>query len=388
VGQDERRSEAVRALRDRYAHVAGHWVRWAWREQPSHAPLATHGLLRSVRHEIAARRRRRAIVRWTGRAVLSVTGLAAMVFLSGDRRPQLSSRPDEAAEVGGLIFLDGGDQATIPARRVRVESGALLAAPAGQVVRFGTADGTELTVESGARLTVLETRATKRFELLEGAVRVRVRKLRPGERFIVDTVDAEVEVRGTMFRVALSTDPPRCGPPTVSRVWVWEGVVAVRGPGGGGDVGPGEEWPPRCTAAVQPGEPDALPAAGVEPERRQRSLARSRFTRARSVAGSSGSFAAATVVATDLEAQNDLFAAAMRARRNGSNAQALRLFDHFIRSYPNAALLESAFVQRMRLLAASDARAAADAADRYLGRFPDGFAHVEAQLLRRAAGRP
>ena len=69
-----------------------------------------------------------------------------------------------------------------------------------------------------------------------------------------------------------------------------------------------------------------------------------------------------------------LFAAAVRAHRDGNDSAALRLFDRFIRSYPDAGLFESAVVQRMRVLAVSEPRAAAAAATRYLQRFPDGFA--------------
>lgn len=260
-----------------------------------------------------------------------------------------------------LVVFEGGDDGISTQPGARIEAGAHLLAPDDRAIRFGTLDGTQLSIEPGSRLTVREIRGTKRFELLSGAVNVRVRKLRVDERFIVDTVDTEVEVRGTMFTVALATAPPPCGPATLSRVFVWEGVVTVRGAGGGGDVHPGEVWPPRCASAAEAPEP----RIGREPGAREpRRLAR-----------------------TDLEAQNDLFTAAVRAHRDGNDSAALRLFDRFIRSYPDAGLFESAVVQRMRVLAVSEPRAAAAAATRYLQRFPDGFARAEAQALRRAAER-
>jgi hypothetical protein len=93
---------------------------------------------------------------------------------------------------------------------------------------------------------------------------------------------------------------------------------------------------------------------------------------------------------SQLAAQNDLFVAAARARRQGHPSQALDLFERFVETYPDSSLLESALVQRMRLLRTSGTPGAgAQAATRYLVQFPDGFARGEAeQVLGVGASAP
>jgi len=82
-----------------------------------------------------------------------------------------------------------------------------------------------------------------------------------------------------------------------------------------------------------------------------------------------------------LALQNDLYARASVERNSGHAAEALALYKQLIAQFPGSALVESAYVQRMRLLARMhDSRAAAEA-QRYINRFPDGFARTEAQAL-------
>jgi hypothetical protein len=97
--------------------------------------------------------------------------------------------------------------------------------------------------------------------------------------------------------------------------------------------------------------------------------------------------ASAAPTRSQLAAQNDLFVAAARARKQGRPSQALDLFERFVETYPDSSLLESALVQRMRLLRAGGTPgAAAQAATRYLGQFPDGFARTEAEQVLGVAG--
>jgi outer membrane protein assembly factor BamD (BamD/ComL family) len=82
-----------------------------------------------------------------------------------------------------------------------------------------------------------------------------------------------------------------------------------------------------------------------------------------------------------LALQNDLYARASAERNSGRAAEALALYMQLIIQFPGSALVESAYVQRMRLLARThDSRATVEA-QRYLNRFPEGFARTEAQLL-------
>jgi len=50
-----------------------------------------------------------------------------------------------------------------------------------------------------------------------------------------------------------------------------------------------------------------------------------------------------------LAAQNDLFAAALAARRRGENVEAIRWLDRLIGRYPEGPLTESARAERRRL---------------------------------------
>ena len=265
-----------------------------------------------------------------GGLLLSTATFAAATALVVSWRPGLGTwfRSTPVVDSRALALGDGGGP---------IEAGMRLAARASREVRAAGADGTEIIVEPGGALTVVENGATRRFALMHGAVSAHVARLAPGERFIVETSDAEVEVRGTRFRVVALDEPP-CADGAATRVAVSEGVVVVTWSGHRESLQAGETWPPECPAA------------------------------------------------SALEAQNDLFAAAVRAKREGQNALAATLFARFIRVYPDSSLFESALVQQMRLLAMGDPRAAASAAVRYLARFPDGFARDEARRLAGVTG--
>src|SRR5262249_42751611 len=74
-------------------------------------------------------------------------------------------------------------------------------------------------------------------ELESGAAECSWRPLGTGERFLVRTRDAEVEVRGTVFRVAAAQG-------RIERVEVSEGVVEVRHDGASQTIRAGESWTP------------------------------------------------------------------------------------------------------------------------------------------------
>jgi hypothetical protein len=174
----------------------------------------------------------------------------------------------------------------------------------------------------------------------------------PGGAFVIGTRDAEVEVRGTRFTVEVVPPDARCAASAVTRVTVDEGVVAVRFDGGEVTLSAGERWPQDCFAPA-PGSPEAQaqPVAPAPPQ------------------GSS------------LAAQNDLFAQAVTLKRHGDTAGAISLFEHLLEAWPAGPLAESAEVERMKLLATTDAKLGAEAARAYLARYPDGFARLEAAAL-------
>jgi hypothetical protein len=89
------------------------------------------------------------------------------------------------------------------------------------------------------------------------------------------------------------------------------------------------------------------------------------------------------VAASDLPAQNDMFDAAMSARRRGDLRGAIAAFDRLLSRFPACPLAESATAERMKILAEVDPARASDAAWEYLRRYPAGFARNDAQALLR-----
>jgi hypothetical protein len=282
-----------------------------------------------------------------------------------------------------------------------MHAGERLAAPRTSAIRLGDGDGTQLTLEPGASLTVVEAGATRRFALHEGAVRAHVRKLLAGQRFIIDTADAEIEVHGTEFRVVsggVEAAPAPCPgqdatAAIATRVSVSEGVVAVTWAGHQQRLLPGDEWPARCAAAAAPPETEAdRPSSSPPRNASNHPVAATAMPRRAAGAGPRAGHVTPAperqLGASALEAENNLFLSAVRARKSGRNAEALELFSRFIHEHPGAPLFESALAQKMRLLAATDARRAADAARQYLATFPDGFARDEARSLLVAPSPP
>jgi hypothetical protein len=296
-----------------------------------------------------------------------------------------------------LVLLAGSSESIAgPLPGGSVVAGVRLLAPQTGTLQVGSADGTLLTIEPGGSLTVVEAGATKRFALLRGAVSVHVQKLTAGERFIVDTADAEIEVHGTTFRVAMSTGASPCGKSSPTRVSVSEGVVTVNKSGHEEYLRPGDKWPPDCAATAAAPNRAEVHSADISkrsPLRRShQSIVSKRLAEAKTVATGASSpqeerqlWAPAP---TSLEAQNDLFSQAVRAKRGGQVGLASRLFDRFVRTYPKSSLIESALVQQMRLLAEIDSDAAAAVAASYLARFPDGVARNEARALTAAQAPP
>jgi hypothetical protein len=217
--------------------------------------------------------------------------------------------------------------------------------------------GTQLTVENGGDLTVVEKGRSQIFALSAGEIRARVAKLGDGERFVVRTPDAEVEVRGTSFSVAIAPSEPSCGSGTVTRVTVDEGVVVVRRGATETSVGRGEEWPAGCDGV----------AAAAAPAR-------------------AGAGAGATAGASSLVEQNNLFSEALAFKNGGQHAAAVAAFERFMARYPSSNLAENAAVERMKLLLADDPPRGVAAARQYLRRYPNGFAQADARAA--VAGGP
>ena len=376
-------------------------------EAPADLPADERRLVAAVEQALRARARRRVLVRRASALAFTGAAAAAVVLVVGVRARQVRSENAAATvAVNGagargdrvLTVLGDGDatpgsaladaRAVPLARGMAVGAGLTLRAPATGEVRVGTADGTSIALEAGGELTVTEAGATQRFALERGAVVARVSRLFASERFIVDTRDAEIEVHGTAFRVAVVPGEAGCGGGSTTRVSVLEGVVRVRAGGVETSVPAGGAWPEGCGAAsphaaraterlharvVRHAEPAAAPAPAAE--------APAPLPVAAKPAAAPAEAAPAPRSASSLAAENDLFAAAVRAKKEGRLAESARLFDELATAHPGSPLVESALVQRMKLLATTDPAAAGRAAAIYLERYPSGFARPEARAL-------
>lgn len=264
-------------------------------------------------------------------------------------------------------------------------------------LRVGFGRVTRLDLEPSSEVLYKSAEGTRRFRLLRGALNARVEKLARGQRFIVETQDAEVEVRGTAFDVAIAPTPT-CG--TSTRVAVHEGVVEVRAASGTHRLRAGESWPTACDEAAAAAAPEpalaAPPVSVAVPAPRPKSGARAVDVQSPSLAetakvapeAASPPEAQPSVAASapppprsSLVEQNDLYARAVAARRSGQPSLALELYAELTRRFPASALVESALIERVRILQKLDPGRASAEARTYLRRFPSGFARDEARAI-------
>src|SRR6266700_2046877 len=361
---------------------------------PPRFPSDRQRLVEAVERGMRSRVRRQQLVRWS----LSASAAAAVLVLVIGGKTLLSPyapvaplprkdgpgagtalfvlhSPDQrgAGAIAGAVMLNVGTAPMPVAEGMPLPQGARLVAPPVGEVDMGSARGTKMALEGGGELAIREASAMQRYELKAGAIRARVAKLVVGERFIIATSDAEVEVHGTAFRVAVVPADPACGSGTITRVSVTEGVVSVRRGDVEVRVTPGQVWPESCADLTTTTAAGATaPAVAARPHGRgglvraalHGSVGAAPGTEPVAEAASQAPPAPATEVAapvapatftrSELAAQNDMFALAVHAKRRGQGSQAVRIFERLVREYPNSPLAESAVVQRMKLLAALD----------------------------------
>src|SRR5450432_3285862 len=81
MGRDDDPSESGDTESDRYARIAGHWIRLAWREAPPRLMAASQELVGAVESELRSRGGRKLAVRWATRSLIFATGLCAVAGL-------------------------------------------------------------------------------------------------------------------------------------------------------------------------------------------------------------------------------------------------------------------------------------------------------------------
>jgi hypothetical protein len=231
---------------------------------------------------------------------------------------------------------------------------------------------TVLVPDSGATFAREERGSVDSVALADGGVTFRVRHLADGERFIVRTDDATIEVRGTIFRVEAEHG-------RIRRVSVSEGRVEVAFEHADVFVGAGESWTPPFVA-------DADPAAKSHSELPRSVTPTTSAAPASSAAPpvSSSSPASPSVSPSASAAtHNEALARAEAALARGDDAAAVKdLLPVASTPSPDE---DSAFLLVVALERAGRHAEAGEAARRYLKLFPNGFRRAEAQVI---AGAP
>jgi hypothetical protein len=296
----------------------------------------------------AARRRRRRVTGIVGVAT-AILGLALLVALGLKRTASLPATAGreaaprtkqtfiaEGSAIASVTAVDGEVQPLLIGQEWR--TGERLSSDALPIALAGV-DGTTIEVDPLSELQLVRADVERWFRLARGAVSAHVTKLNAGERFVIVTPDAEVEVRGTRFQVTVVPPDDACGQGVVTRVAVSEGVVVVRSRGREAKVEAGRHWPLGCAAR------------GPSPARSTFEERATGVKRAPAHASSARSESAKSVPPSSLATENDLFSAALKAGRAGDRREAVELLDVLLARFPNSPLKQSAESARAKLSA-------------------------------------
>lgn len=397
--------------------------------QPS--PPSEH-LIRAVAEAIRGRkvktlRKQRILYAASAIAAVAACTVGALVWRSHATGATTAEPRATAAFVSGSVFVQNSGKNAALHDGSRFDEGAHIVTLADGKASLTWPVGTRVSLDGATDLSLLGQQSTKLFELDSGSIRADVAKLHEGERFVIRTSDAEVEVHGTSFRVNKVPADPACGEGTTTRVVVFEGIVTVRARGIETRVPAGDSWPHACAPLPVPssgsyvapavstelhGAVESTPAlglteshasytgipghtlltpsqldpsqsspAGIRPAGIRPSAGAAQGAKTTSERSSFSPAPSASVDAprkSDLSLQNDLFRQATEARARGDVAVAIKRFDELLARYPGGPLAETAFVERMRTLSAMGSAEAQPAAREYLRRYPNGFAHTEA----------
>ena len=338
----------------RYVQLAARLLRNARARlgpQCSSPPDHTIAMLAGV-ITVAAERRRRRRAAWIGGAATGMLGLTLVLALGLKKvasLPAIAGR-ETAAAAKQRFVAEGSALASVTPANGEVQplligqewhAGERLRSDAVPIALTGV-DGTTIEVEPRSELQLVRADVERRFRLLRGAVSAHVTKLKAGERFVVATPDAEVEVRGTRFQVTVVPADEACGEGVVTRVAVSEGVVVVRSLGREARVEAGHHWPLGCPEGI-------VPSVRPAPERAAVSVKRAPAHASSAHALSATSDSAESAPLSTLAVENDLFSSALEAGRAGNRREAVELLTVLLARFPNSPLKQSAESARARL---------------------------------------
>jgi hypothetical protein len=391
----------------------------AWRSEPvpPTPPLderAGSAVVGAALRRVAERKRRQGRVRRWGAALAlaaAVTGLVVGVWAPFDpARIAAHGGPSVrvVAQEGEVAVTD--DVGRMASEATRLSEGYGVRTERGGAT-LGFPSGASAQVANKSSLKISRARETEALYLARGGVEVEVPKLQPGRGFSVETPDALVTVHGTRFSVLVESTLE--GPRT--HVQVTRGIVSVQKEGREVFLTAGQAWPGDARASSAGSSPSAGSAsdAGVGSANGDRvgsgagwplgedaaQALGERTNQQQTQAAHAGDSAAAssqerrprargslrqtrTFDPHELADQNERFARAMAAKKNGDRATALRELGEIVRRYRGSPLTQEVLVERLRLLRElGGGEAAAREARRYLRQFPQGYAVAEAEEL-------
>lgn len=338
-------------------------------EPPKQEAAARRATIAAMGRAIEAQARARRNRRWLAMSVFAAAMMILFVAVRSRPGAPRSQSPvavqpqlDASAhlETSGAVALHraGESQTTAPLSGAAVRAHDRLVTANDGHAAVVMATGTRVTVNAASELFVSSLGVRQDFTVAAGSAYFKVAKLAGGERFLVRTADAELEVRGTAFHVQVDS-AAAC---ERTRLRVDEGVVVVRR----GDVElvitARGSWASQCAhTATTPSASVSATASALMP----------------AVANKNGKLAGPPGV-SDLSQQNDAFAVALAAKKRGENAAALAAFDSYLARWPGGYHAETASIERVRV---SFGAARITAARAYLAKYPQGAARNEALAI-------
>lgn len=344
------------------------------------SPARREQLVRGMRDVIEKSAEKREKIRRLRYASAALVAAAAFALAAGLLMKDHGARPGDVAGLSGVsgtvVLTHDGHGSVVGTGERPLRDGDALQTAAGARAHLKTIKANVNVSESTELRVSRPSAAEERISLRRGRVDVSVDKAIETQRaVVVETPDAEVVVRGTVFDVKV--EPQGSSTSTsvhVTRGSVWvlsQGVqVALLSAGQSWSSTVGAPTAAAPTATSPAAAPSAVVAEAPSP------------VAAPPVSKASPKLVAPSRKPGTLAEENRLFAAGVEARNRGDAARAAELFTELLTTYPQSTLREVAQVERFRALksAGQETRASTEAR-RYLAEHPDGAARSEARDL-------